>query len=430
MRFVDKMIGIMDPNAFSFPQSLEGLIDYLQPSVVYGGMQHRVKSRRIVCRPYNTNLARTTCHAILNRGAHWNPHHNSFFQRVSHQTYLLNDMSSFFAINKNTSYGHMYELGLKIPKTFAIPQEDNSELEYSSKVSTDLVFTEYEMFDLLEIGEEVGYPAYLKPQDGGGWIGVQRVESAEELLEAYGRSGPKPQNLQRAIDNYSEFIRCVGMGPQVIPMHYNPKSQYSHDRYMRSEDTAVEIDFLSAEQCREVQQICKLINAFYSWDHNSCESLLVENGDIHPIDFANAYPDSSLVSLHYYFPDLVMATARWLIFTVCTNRRKKIFGHDWHDYFAIAEKAKLKGWSYHEKLDRFEELADRHFSTRDFDQFVEESLGLDFEKSCWEFFASEQFDEILCEEVTRYFRLPEERPAKVAHYRAIHSQWLEENRIA
>ncbi|MBT3784626.1 hypothetical protein HOF92_06590 [bacterium] len=430
MEIVEKTIGIMDPNAFSFPQTLEQIIEHLNPEIEFGGQLHRVKTRRIMCRPYNTLLARTTCHAILNRGAHWNPYHNSFFQRVSHQAYLLNDMSSFFAINKNTSYGHMFELGLKIPKTFAIPQEDNSELEHSAKVSPDLVFTEYEMFNLREIGEEVGYPAYLKPQDGGGWIGVQKVESLEELVEAYKRSGPKPQNLQKSIEGYEEFVRCVGMGPQVIPMHYDPSAQYSHDRYMRSDDEPVESEFLVPEKKREVQQICKLINAFYGWDHNSCESLLMANGDIHPIDFANAYPDSSLVSLHYYFPELILCTVRWLLFTVCTNRKKKIFGHDWEDYFQVVEDSKLHGWNYQEKLRRYEELADRHFSTQEFHQFVEMSLGKEFEKKCWEFFASEEYAQILTEEVTRYFQLPMEQPRKIERYRSIHDLWLEENRIS
>ena len=55
-------------------------------------------------RPYNVLGAKTTCNAILNRGAHWNPHHNSFFTMVMPKTYLINDMFSFKAIDKNTSY--------------------------------------------------------------------------------------------------------------------------------------------------------------------------------------------------------------------------------------------------------------------------------------------------------------------------------------
>ena len=185
MKKVKKTIGVMDPNAFSFRESIEKLVVALSPNIKWNDQTHEVGTRRIKCRPYDTLRARTTCDAIINRGAHWNPHHNSFFQRVSHRTYLLNDMSSFFAVNKNTSYGQMFDLGLKIPPTFAIPQEDNSEFEFSSKISSDLVFPEYEMFDLKEIGEAVGYPAFLKPQDGGGWIGVQKVNNLTELELAY-----------------------------------------------------------------------------------------------------------------------------------------------------------------------------------------------------------------------------------------------------
>ena len=226
------------------------------------------------------------------------------------------------------------------------------------------------MFDLKEIGEAVGYPAFLKPQDGGGWIGVQKVNNLTELELAYKKSGAKPQNLQKAIVDYQEFIRCVGMGPQVIPMHYNADAEFSHDRYLRGSENSVEPNFLDSDIDREVKQICKIINAFYGWDHNSCEVLLTQDGDVHPIDFANAYPDSSLVSLHYYFPDLVKNTVRWLLFVVCTDRKKKTFGHDWEAYFDILDRAKNEELSYHRKLELYEDLADLHYSTREFSIFL------------------------------------------------------------
>lgn len=425
MQTLDRVIGVMDPNAFSFRESIESLIDFLSPKIRWNEQLNRISTRRIKCRPYNTLKSTTSCSAIINRGAHWNPHHNSFFQRVSHKTYLLNDMSSFLAINKNTSFGQMYELGLKIPPTYAIPQEDNSEFEFSSKISTDLVFPEYEMFDLEEIGELVGYPAFLKPQDGGGWIGVQKVANYLELQAAYKKSGAKPQNLQKAVEPYKEFIRCVGMGPHVIPMHYNAEAEFSHDRYIRQGEAPIDQNFLTDDINCEVKQICKIINAFYSWDHNSCEVLLSEEGQLHPIDFANAYPDSSLVSLHYYFPELVKNTVSWLFFVVCSDRKKKIFGHDWDEYFSVAHDKNHSTLSYHEKLNSYEEIADQHFSTRDFQAFYEEALGHKFEKSCYEFFASNSFMDILEEEVSRYFKIPEERPAKVQQYKELHQLWLD-----
>ncbi|MCO4781818.1 MAG: hypothetical protein KC646_05790 [Candidatus Cloacimonetes bacterium] len=429
MKTVEKTIGVMDPNAFAFRESVEKLIESLAPSIEYNGVVNKVSTRRIKCRPYDVLNAKTTCHAIINRGAHWNPHHNSFFQRVSHQTYLLNDMGSFFAINKNTSYGHMSELGLKIPNTFALPQEDNTELENSTKVSPDLIFPEYEMFNLEEIGEAVGYPAFLKPQDGGGWVGVEKVDNYEELLVAYKKSGEKPQNLQKAVDNYKEFIRCVGMGPDVIPMHYNAASEFSHDRYFRSDDEIVDPNFLDKDSAKEVKQICKVINAFYGWDHNSCETLMTENGDIHPIDFANAYPDSSLVSLHYYFPDLVKNCVKWMLFVVCSERKKKIFGHDWDAYYKLKAKADKENWTYKKLLDGYEKLADKHYATKDFNKFVKNNLGKDFDKKCHEFFASEEFGGILAHEVERYFKIPAERPAKIQKYKEIHQIWLDDNKV-
>ena len=88
------------------------------------------------------------------------------------------------------------------------------------------------MFDLKEIGEAVGSSAFLKPQDGGGWIGVQKVNNLTEL-ELATKNQSETQNLQKAVVDYQEFIRCVGMGPQVIPMHYNADAEFSHDRYLR-----------------------------------------------------------------------------------------------------------------------------------------------------------------------------------------------------
>jgi hypothetical protein len=428
MEVVDKVIGVMDPNAFSFRQSIESLVAFLLPQIVYKGRIHRITTERIKNKPYDTLNAKAGCHAIINRGAHWNPHRNSFFQRLSYKTYLLNDMSSFQSISKNTSYGQMHDLGMRIPPTYAIPQEDNSELEFSSNIVAELVFPEFEMFDLREIGEQVGYPAYLKPQDGGGWIGVQKVENYDELLKAYKRSGPKPQNLQKSVENYREFIRCVGMGPQVIPMHYNAKAEYSHDRYLRSKNKPVEQNFLPPECAREVSQICKIINAFYGWDHNSSECLLTHGGDIFLIDFANAYPDSSLVSLHYYFPELVINTVRWLFFIVCSDRRKRIFGYDWNSYLETAEKCHKEGMSHKERLDCIEAIADEHFSTEEFKEFVEVSLGDEFRAKCYDFFASADFEHIIFEEVKRYFKIESEQPFHCERYLASHKIWLADNK--
>lgn len=418
-----RIIGIMDPNSFALRASIEGLLDFLKLNVKYKNETYKIEHRRIMSRAYNVLGAKTTCNAILNRGAHWNPHHNSFFTMVMPKTYLINDMVSFKAIDKNTSYGQMYELGLHIPRTVAIPQEDYSELLDSSKIDADLIFPEHELFDLREMGEQVGYPAFLKPQSGGGWVGVEKVNNYEELYKAYKKSGDKPLNLQQAI-NYKEFVRTVGVGPQMMPMHYNASAEFSHDRYLRNEHQAVQQNFLTAAEYDEVCKITKIINAFYNWDHNSCEALISkDDGKIYPIDFANAYPDSNIVSLHFFFPELVKSMVRWLVYNAVSGRTKPIFGRDWDDYHAIMDQADRDNWSYMDKLNEYAKLADKHFSTQEFQDFCAESLP-NFERDALEYFSSEKFDSIIEEAVRRYFKIPKEVPQKVMHYKGIHQYWL------
>ncbi|MEK7487440.1 MAG: hypothetical protein AABZ60_24185 [Planctomycetota bacterium] len=421
-------VGIMDPNSLSFRLSLEGLFAYLQPNIDYQDKIHQVKTRRISCRPYNTLGAKSSCGAIINRGAHWNPHYNSFFMIIMSKVYLLNDMVSFKAIDKNTAYAQMYELGLHIPPTWALPQQDNSEIYNSKSITPELVFSEYELFDLREIGREIGYPAYLKPQNGGGWVGVERIEDEEELLQKYNNSGDRPMNLQKAIQ-FREFVRSLGVGPQILPMHYNPYAPRSHDRYLRSETQVVEQKFLTPKEIQEIRQTTKIVNAFYGWDHNSCEILLGFDGVSYPIDYANAYPDSSLISLHFHFPEIVKAMVRWMLFVVVSGKKKRVdFAYHWNRFFQMAEDAKKQDWSYETLLKNYEKLADEHFETERFQEFCEKKLGQEFEEKSLEFFQSDDFFKILRAEVRNYFKYPWEIEPKLVHYENIHRLWIQNER--
>ena len=426
------VIGIMDPNSLSFREAIEGLIDYIQPALTYKGKTHKVVHRRIMCRPYNTLGATTSCDLILNRGAHWNPHHNSFFQMVPQKTYLLNDMVSLQGIIKNTAYNHMHQFGMNIPKTIALPQFDNSALEENkTPLELELIFDEWEDFDLQELGAEVGYPCFLKPQDGGGWVGVEKVDGPQDLEKAYKESGDKPMNLQAAVD-YREFVRTVGIGPQFVPMHYNASAKHSHDRYMRNHWQAVEHDFITQEETDEIRKIAKVINAFYGWDHNSCETLIdKQDGTIWPIDYCNAYPDSNMISLHFHFPEIVKNMVKWFLFVVITGKKKQLdFAYDWDRYFAVAHDLQKGKLNYEQALDKYAALADEHFETEAFEDFCKNHLER-FDELAYEYFACSDFTNLIDRQVRQYFKLPHEQPEKITHYRGIHQYWLayESNRL-
>lgn len=420
-----RTIGVMDPNYYGFLVSLERLIEYACPAVKYKGKVYEIATKRMKCHPYDVLDAWTDTSVIMNRGAHWNRHRGSFFEILCPRTHLIYNMFSFKAIDKNAGYGMMHEIGLKVPPTWAIPQKDYSKMFEGSKsnLQKDLIFEDHEFFDLEKIGEAVGYPAFLKPQDGGGWVGVTKVHNFEELKKAYDESEDKPMNLQKAVE-YREFCRSVGVGPQVMPMHYNASAKYSHDRYLRNEHTAIDFNFITEKESAEIRKITKIINAFYGWDHNSCESLITDSGDIYIIDYINAYPDSSLTSLHFYFPGLVKAMAKWLVFCAVVGRKEGYnFMTNWPKFYKTRDEGIQKNWSYDKLLDEYEKIADEYWCTKEFEEFCEKSME-SFDQKALEFFSSDAFDSILTEDIERFFRIPSERPAKYAHYKGILDFWV------
>lgn len=415
-RVVDT-IGILDPEGYSFRVAFEKLISALDLELRYQGQLHRVVTRRLKSRPYDVLRAVSPYRTVLNRPDREALHYNSYLLTVAPTTYLLNDMVSFLAFDKNATYGHMTRLGFRIPPTAAIPPRDRRAPAHHP----DLIFPEEERFDLQEIGDEIGFPAYLKPQVGDQWGEALRVVDGASLEAAFARLGDRPTNLQRAVER-RELVHCIGVGPQVVTLHCNPDVP-PHERFIRSPERAVEFAFLSPEEHDEVRKITKISNAFFNWDFNACEVMMDPGGLMHAIDFASVGPDCSVTSLHYFFPEVVKAMVRWLVFNAVTARTKPAVGHDWTEYFTLVEEAHTDGWTYQERLTAFAQLADRHFDVKRFEAFCEEYLA-DLDTRALDFFASQTFQAIIEEEVSQTFRDPHTRPRWMKHYLGLHRFWL------
>ena len=176
--------------------------------------------------------------------------------------YLLNSPFTFQSMEKHAAYCAMMRLGLKVPETVLVPFKnpvDNARYAYTA--------ARYNRpFDLDAIAAQIGYPLFMKPYDGGAWRGVSRINNVTELHAAYDASGEMLMHLQKAID-YDVFARSLSIGAETMVMKFRPE-QPMHLRY------AVEHDFLSPQAGAEVVTIGRLVNAFFRWEFNSCETLV------------------------------------------------------------------------------------------------------------------------------------------------------------
>jgi len=196
-------------------------------------------------------------------------------------------------------------------------------------------------------------------------------------------------NLQKGVDPHDAFVRCIGLGPQFRFVNYDPGAPL-HDRYR------MDHEFLPPDQAKQLADMTMVINAFFGWDFNSCEALR-QDGRWHPIDFANACPDSQVTSLHFHFPWLIKANLRWSIFCAATDRSMKT-NLDWGSYFTVADSDR----SFDEKLEAYAGLARKRFDVDAFEDFCDTHLP-HLDEVAHEFFATNTVREAIREKVTALY---------------------------
>jgi hypothetical protein len=140
-----------------------------------------------------------------------------------------------------------------------------------------------------EVFDYVGFPAFLKPYDGGGWKNVYHVHSPEEFFKAYNESGNLCMTLQRGV-KFKEYFRCYVIGQEKVRiMHYDPKAPF-HERYVKN-PPATEQKLLD-RVVKDSQTLCRALG----YDLNTVE-FAVEDGVPYAIDFMNPAPDADVNSV-------------------------------------------------------------------------------------------------------------------------------------
>ncbi len=409
------LIGLLLGTENDWPSTFEALVRKLGVITDGQGRQHAVDVERITIEPFDLRY-RPRHDLVIDRLAYWYYVPREWLKKVAlmDDVYLLNSPFTFQSMEKHAAYCAMMRLGLKVPDTALVPYKNPPHHDKYTYTAAHY----NKPFDLDAIAARIGFPLFMKPYDGGAWRGVSRIRDRAELHRAYDESGEMLMHLQASVEGYDVFARSLSIGPETMVMKFRPELPM-HDRY------AVDHAFLTPEVGAEVVTIGRLVNAFFRWEFNSCETL-IQGGEVYPIDYANACPDVAVTSLHYYFPWAMKALIKWSLFCLVTERRPRI-DLETRRYFEIADDP---GLTYDERLRRYRVLADDYFETERYSEFCMTVLP-HLDELVLEWVAGEEFDAMLLETVRSTYP-PAEQEQFFAHFSGLVGAWVsdEEQRLS
>ena len=222
---------------------------------------------------------------IVDRISHDIPFYRAYLKHaVLNGTAVINNPFWWSADDKFFNYSLAEKLGVAVPPTVILPHKhypaDTTEqsmrnLEYPLKWD--------------EIFDYVGFPAFLKPVDGGGWRDVYKVDNPGQFFNAYDQSRDLCMTLQRGV-NFNEYFRCYVVGQEKVHiMPYDPRRPHA-ERYVLNPP---EYDpKLLARVEKDALTLCRALG----YDLNTVE-FAVEDGIPYAIDFMNPAPDADLHSV-------------------------------------------------------------------------------------------------------------------------------------
>ena len=193
--------------------------------------------------------------------------------------YVINNPYWSSADDKFFNYALAKRLGVAVPPTVLLPHKEHPP-GTTDKSMRNLLYP----LNWDEIFEYIGFPAFLKPFDGGGWRDVFQVRSREEFFASYDQTRTLCMTLQKAV-NFTEYFRCYVVGQeQVHVMAYDPRAPF-HERYVTNPPAYPKglLDRVS----KDALTLCRALG----YDLNTVE-FAVEDGVPYAIDFMNPAPDA------------------------------------------------------------------------------------------------------------------------------------------
>lgn len=300
-----RRIGVLRGMETTFP---DALIPFINET--YGHMG--VKAEFVMLDSVSTD-GEPGYDVILDRISHEVPFYRSYLKWAALKgTFVVNDPFWWSTDDKFIDNLIAREAGVAVPKSVILPHKEHPPNTKSSSFRN----LKYPI-DWDSVFKYVGLPSFLKPFDGGGWRGVTRCETPDEVFAAYDESGDDCMMLQEGIE-FESYFRCYGVGRKHVRiMRYNPLAEPAQ----RYHDVPKEPIFpdLYKKLERDVLAICTVLG----YDLNTVE-FAVRDGIPYAIDFMNPAPDADYHSVgHSNFEWIVTTMAEFLVSKARETNRKR-----------------------------------------------------------------------------------------------------------
>src|SRR5437660_1624057 len=241
---------------------------------------------------------------VIDRISHEVPFYRATLKRMALEgTIVVNNPFWWSADDKFFNYSLALKLGVAVPKTVLLPQKD-----YIPGIVSESLRNLQFPLDWQAIADHIGFPAFMKPFDGGGWKNVSKVNTLEELIHEYNQTGTLCMTLQESIE-FDQFVRCYCIGQEdVMIMPYDPRKPY-----LSGEQYLVDPNYLAPEiKARVVKDVRTLCSAL-GYDINTVE-FAIKDGVPFAIDFMNPAPDAELHSVGEFYNRWVTDAVTNLVF--------------------------------------------------------------------------------------------------------------------
>lgn len=318
---------------------------------------------------------------VLDRLTHWYHTSREWIKKavVLDDLYVLNNPWTLQSMEKQTTFCAMMRLGFPVPRTWMVPPKAYDEHDDLAPTLERYAC----LFDLGQVGESLGYPLFMKPYDGGAWKGVNKIDDEKKLRQAYEESGVNVMHLQEAVD-YDLFVRCLGVGPQVNVIPYDPVAPL-HARYQvppeRSDRNGD--DFLDDGELRTLRRMTLTINSFFGWDQLLRVSAPGRRLPSHRLRQRLSGLPGDLAPLPLPVTDQ-RPRPGWSIFCAATLRKMRQ-NVDWEPYYEIAR----RDLSFEDKLTEYGRIAAERLDAGRFHEFCDRHLS-HLDEVSWEFFGTEE----------------------------------------